>query len=385
MHTKLLLAGDVMTGRGIDQVMPHPCPPQLTEPAIHDARDYVRLAERVNGPIPAAIQPDYIWGDALEEIDRLAPDARIANLETAVTAQGRPWPRKEIHYRMNPDHLACLAAARFDVCVLANNHILDWGEDGFSDTLSSLRHAGFATAGAGRNHIEAAAPAIRPLPGGRRLLVFAFAAYDSGVPPAWEANHCPGVNMLAPDDAGLAAAVAHIHSRRRPGDLVVLSLHWGANWAGPVPAVHRRIARQLIETGAADLVHGHSSHHPLPAEVHCGKLILYGCGDLINDYEGIASGGSARSDLVCLYAATLQNDGRLRDLEVLPYRIRRFQLGHMTHEEREWLRDFLNLRSQPFRTQFLPASHQHWHLAWHDDRPSNSDPGKVARESAAHA
>jgi poly-gamma-glutamate synthesis protein (capsule biosynthesis protein) len=269
---------------------------------------------------------------------------------------------------MHPGHLACLAAARLDVCVLANNHVLDWGVEGFSDTLSCLRHAGFATAGAGRNHIEAAAPAIRALHGGRRLLVFSFATYDSGVPPAWEANHSPGINMLAPDDIALAAAVAGIQSRRREGDLVVVSLHWGENWVGPVPAIHRRIALQFIEAGAADVVHGHSSHHPLPAEVHHGKLILYGCGDLINDYEGIADGGPARSDLVCLYAVTLKNDGRLRDLEVLPFRLRRFRLQHMTHDEREWLRDFLNRRSQPFGTKFVTGRHRHWHLAWQNNK-----------------
>ncbi len=366
METKLLLAGDVMTGRGIDQVMPHPCPPQLDEPYIRDAREYVRRAEETSGPIPGAVDPAYIWGDALEEIEQLGPHSTLANLETAVTLHGAPWPRKGIRYRMNPDHVACLAAARIDVCVLANNHVLDWGEEGFSDTLSSLRHAGFATAGAGRNRIEAAAPAIRPLPGGRRLLVFAFATYDSGVLPGWEADHCPGVNMLPTNDAGLLRAIAHIQARRRAGDLVVVSLHWGANWVGSVPALHRRIAHRLIEAGAADLVHGHSSHHPLPAEVHRGKLVLYGCGDLINDYEGIGDGGPARSDLVCLYAATLGGDGDLRDLEVLPFRIRRFRLGRMDRDEREWLRLFINARSGPFGTKFVTGNRRHWHLSWHD-------------------
>lgn len=364
MQTKLLLAGDLMTGRGIDQVMPHHCPPDLDEPVVHDARDYVHMAERANGPIPSAVPPDYIWGDALQEIERLAPDRTLVNLETAVTAGGHPWPRKGIHYRMHPQNIACLAAARVDVCALANNHILDWGEDGFSDTLSTLRHAGFATAGAGRSNIEAAAPAILPLRDGRRLLVFAFATYDSGVPPTWEADHLPGVNMLSPDDIGIDRAVARLLAARQANDLVVVSIHWGENWVGHIPAIHRRIAHRLIETGAADLVHGHSSHHPLPAEVYRGKLILYGCGDLINDYEGIGQSAPGRSDLVCLYAATLENNGRLRDLEVLPYRLRRFRLQHMTHEEREWLRDFLNQRSEPFGTKFVTAGRRHWHLAW---------------------
>jgi poly-gamma-glutamate synthesis protein (capsule biosynthesis protein) len=95
-------------------------------------------------------------------------------------------------------------------------------------------------------------------------------------------------------------------------------------------------------------------------------LILYGCGDLINDYEGIGLGAAGRSDLVCLYAATVENDGLLRDLEVLPFRLRRFRLAHMTHEEREWLRDFLNRRSEPFGTKFVTGGQRHWHLAWHE-------------------
>jgi len=365
MQTKLLLAGDIMLGRGIDQVMPHPCAPQIFERSVRDARDYVHLAERAHGPIPSAVSPDYVWGDALEEIERLGPDRTVVNLETAITEGGHPFPRKGVHYRMSPAHVACLAAARVDVCTLANNHVLDWGEDGLSDTLSTLRHAGFATAGAGRNHIEAAAPAIVPLPRGRRLLVFSFATFDSGVPPTWEANHCPGVNMLGPDDLSLVRAVQHILGQRRAGDLVVVSLHWGENWVARIPAVHRRIAHQLIERGAADVVHGHSSHHPLPAEVHCGRLILYGCGDLINDYEGIGHGGALRSDLVCLYAATLADNGTLRDLEILPFRLRRFRLERMDHDEREWLADMINRSSEPFHTRFASGDRRHWHLAWH--------------------
>ena len=368
MQTKLLLAGDVMTGRGIDQVMHHPCPPQLEEPAVQDAREYVQMAEHVNGPIPSSVDPAYIWGDALAEIDRFDPHARIFNLETAVTNAGQPWRRKGVHYRMSPAHIDCLAAARVDVCVLANNHILDWGEDGLNDTLSTLRHAGLATAGAGRTSIEAAAPAVVTRPDGGRILVFAFAAYDAGVPPAWEANHMPGVNMLSPDNVHLQQTAARLLAAQRPGDIVVASVHWGANWVDRIPAVHRRIAHYFIEAGAADVIHGHSAHHPLPAEVYQGKLILYGCGDLINDYEGITGLGPARSDLVCFYAVTMENDGDLRGLEVLPYRIRRFRLCQMTQDEREWLRDFLNRRSQPFGTNLATAAHRHWHLAWHEGR-----------------
>ena len=76
----LLLAGDVMLGRGIDQVMPEPLPPVLYEPWVHDAGEYVRLAEKASGAIPAPVDMAYVWGEALAEMDRLAADARIVNL-----------------------------------------------------------------------------------------------------------------------------------------------------------------------------------------------------------------------------------------------------------------------------------------------------------------
>ena len=91
--TTLLLAGDIMLGRGIDQVMPEPLPPALYEPWVKDAREYVRLAEKVNGAIPAPVDLAYVWGDGLAEMDRLAADARVVNLETAITSTAIPTRR----------------------------------------------------------------------------------------------------------------------------------------------------------------------------------------------------------------------------------------------------------------------------------------------------
>lgn len=64
--TRLFLCGDVMTGRGIDQILPHPCDPQIHEPYVTSALDYVRLAEQANGAVPRPAAPSYIWGDALD-------------------------------------------------------------------------------------------------------------------------------------------------------------------------------------------------------------------------------------------------------------------------------------------------------------------------------
>ena len=164
----LFLCGDVMTGRGIDQILRHPSKPDLYEPYMRSALGYVELAERATGPIARPVDWSYIWGDALSELDRVRPGARIVNLETALTASNDAWPGKGIHYRMHPANVGCLAAARLDCCSLANNHVMDWGRSGLLETLATLRGVGIRTAGAGGDADQAAAPrssTCQPEPG----------------------------------------------------------------------------------------------------------------------------------------------------------------------------------------------------------------------------
>src|SRR5919109_3915894 len=82
---RLFLCGDVMCGRGIDQVLAHPCSPEIYEACMRSAESYVLLAEQANGPIPRHSGASYVWGDALNQLERMQPDARMINLETAVT------------------------------------------------------------------------------------------------------------------------------------------------------------------------------------------------------------------------------------------------------------------------------------------------------------
>ena len=105
---KLFLCGDVMIGRGVDQILPHPSKPHLFEPYVRSALDYVEIAEQLHGPIRRPVDFAYIWGDALAELERARPDARIINLETAITTAEDAWPGKGIHYRMHPANAATL-------------------------------------------------------------------------------------------------------------------------------------------------------------------------------------------------------------------------------------------------------------------------------------
>lgn len=365
----LMLTGDVMTARGIDQVLGHPGDPILYESYVRDARDYVRLAEAVSGPIPAGVPANYIWGEALAEMARIAPDLRIVNLETAVTTASHAWPGKGIHYRMHPANVDCLTAARIDCCGLANNHVLDWGRDGLEQTLRVLRQAGLHTAGAGADGDEAWAPAALPLAGGRRLLVFACGTGSSGIPADWSAapRH-PGVALL-PDlsDATARWLADEVERQRAPGDLVLVSIHWGGNWGLDVPPAHRDFAHGLIDLGAADIVHGHSSHHPMPIEVYRGKLILYGCGDLINDYEGIGAHGSLRSNVGCLYFATLAlAGGDLQQLDIVPFQLKRFRLTEADSSARHWLRQIFSLGECRLALHQSRRTPKGWSLRWGD-------------------
>lgn len=350
----LFLGGDVMTGRGIDQVLPRPGDPILHEPHVKDARRYVDLAEKVTGSIPRPVDHAYIWGDALEELARAAPDVRIVNLETAVTTSNDFSKRKGIHYRMNPANVPCLAAGRIDCCALANNHVLDWGAAGLAETLERLRRAGIGTAGAGPSHREAESPAVIEVPGKGRVLVFSFGSEDSGIPRDWAARAGrPGVNFLPDFSARTTRRIAAmIRNAKRKGDIVVASIHWGDNWGFQVRREHVTFARGLVDAAGVDIVHGHSSHHPKGIEVYRGKPILYGCGDLINDYEGIGGRAEFRPDLGLLYFVSLDAaSGTLSRLRMVPVRRRRFRLDRGSEEEARWLTETLNRQSAPFGTR----------------------------------
>jgi poly-gamma-glutamate synthesis protein (capsule biosynthesis protein) len=349
----MFLSGDVMTGRGIDQVLPHPVRPVLYEPYVQDAREYVQLAEAAHGPIARPVDFAYIWGDALEELERVGQDARIVNLETSVTSNEEPWLYKEIHYRMNPKNVASITAARIDCCCLANNHVLDWGYPGLIETLETLDAARVSHAGAGLNAAKAAAPAVLNAADKGRVLLFAFGSVTSGIPPEWCATeHRPGLNVLMNLSEDTARRIAaEIRSYKRPGDVAVVSIHWGGNWGYGISAEQIDFAHRLIEEGV-DLIHGHSSHHVKAIEIYRERLILYGCGDFITDYEGIGGYEEFRGDLVLMYMVKMDaQHGRLLEVRLIPMQSRRFRLNRVSKTDAQWLCDLVNDLGTPFTTK----------------------------------
>jgi poly-gamma-glutamate capsule biosynthesis protein CapA/YwtB (metallophosphatase superfamily) len=339
-----------MTGRGVDQILRHPSSPTLYEPFVASAIDYVAIGEDVHGPIPRSVDDTYVWGVALAELDRRQPSARIVNLETSVTTSDQAAP-KGINYRMHPANVGVLSAARVDCAVLANNHVLDWGVQGLCETMDTLAAAGIRVAGAGRSRATAEAPAIIPVDQDHRVLVFAFGGHDSGVPAAWQASGAQaGVSWLGDYSMRTVAHVAKIvRAYKRSGDVIVASIHWGSNWGYEIPHDHRAFAHGLIDKAAVDVVYGHSSHHAKAIEVYRERPILYGCGDFINDYEGILDRKHPRHDLPLMYFPTLDAaNGALIALEMVPLSIRRFTLQRPSSSDVVWLRDIMDRECRRF-------------------------------------
>jgi poly-gamma-glutamate synthesis protein (capsule biosynthesis protein) len=345
----LFLCGDVMTGRGIDQVLPYPVDPDLYEPWVSDARTYVALAEAVNGSIPAPVDFAYIWGDALEELELAVPDVRLINLETAVTKSADYWPGKGINYRMSPDNMACITAAKIDCCALANNHVLDWGYTGLAETLESLGKAGIKSAGAGHDIEAAQVPAVIELPGKGRVIIFSLGSETSGIPRQWAATeHKAGVNLLKDFSSKTVRKIARqVRAVMQPGDIVVASIHWGGNWGYDVAIDYIDFAHNLIDKAGVNIIHGHSSHHPKGVEVYHHKLIIYGSGDFLNDYEGISGYEAFRDDLTLMYFVKVDaTDGNLVSLNMVPMQIKNFRLNHVTREDVQWLKEVLDRESR---------------------------------------
>ncbi|MGH8865880.1 MAG: CapA family protein, partial [Burkholderiales bacterium] len=279
--TTLALAGDVMLGRLVNE-----------------------LVRRK----PAA-KP---WGDVLPVM--AAADARIVNLECAITAHATPWThtKKVFHFRADPAAVKVLRAARIDAVSLANNHVLDFNEAGLLDTLHHLDHAGIAHAGAGHDLDEARRAAFIDADASRIALI---ALTDNEAAFAASATH-PGTYYLpvSTDADTLAQIGAGIQAARSAGaDIVVLSNHWGPNMTQHPPRHFREFAHAAIELGA-DLYFGHSAHLFHGVEIYHGKPILYDTGDFIDDY---AVDPWLRNDWSFLFLVTLEA-GRLVRLELWP-------------------------------------------------------------------
>jgi poly-gamma-glutamate capsule biosynthesis protein CapA/YwtB (metallophosphatase superfamily) len=310
--TTLALTGDVMLGRGVNEAL-------------------------------RAMRPEEAWGDTLPLL--LAADLRIINLECAITEHEQMWSRtpKVFHFRADPHAVEVLRAARVDACSLANNHTLDFEEEGLLDTLRHLDEAGIRYTGAGRNLEEAGRPA---------LLQYgvALVAFTDNEPPFAAGLERPGTNYLpiSTEPRVLRRVEEEITAARETGaETVVFSNHWGPNMVVRPRASFRRFARAVVDRGA-DVYYGHSAHVFQGVEVYRGKPILYDTGDFIDDY---AVDPGLRNDRSLLFCVSVEG-GELRRLELFPVVLPYSRVELARDEERRAILDLMQNLSAEMGTIF---------------------------------
>ena len=282
--TRLAFLGDLMLGRKISRALPHQT-------------------------------PEWFWGDALPVLR--GADAVFANLECPI-AEG-PLKRnawKTFHFRADPAAVEILKCGNVRFVCLANNHTLDYGIAGLSQTLRILDGAGICHAGAGMNRPEAEAPKAIRL---RGLTIGIIAATDNVRAFGAKADR-PGTNFITTVRGRTRTREWIARScdtlRRDGADLVVLSLHWGPNMRTAPPSWFRRFARAAIESGI-DIVHGHSAHVFQAVERYRDGIILYDTGNIIDDYWKFPSRQTFWS---FIFLFEIGNDRRWR-LRLLPVNV----------------------------------------------------------------
>ncbi len=272
-------------------------------------------------PFPTTVDYRYPWGDALDVLEEIRPAARIVNLGNQrhherrfLAAKRHSLPdasRKRQAAERGPNRL---------LCSLKQPRSRPAGLAGYRRPSKRCVRRESRPPGAGENAARAASPAIIEIAPEIRLAVFGYGTESSGVPASWAARqpftrrefHFRIFHRGPPRKLSES-----ISGQTRPEDLVIFSVHWGGNWGYDVPEEQVRFAHQLIDSGAVDVVHGHSSHHVRPLEVYRGKLILYGAGDFLNDYEGIEGNEGYRDDLALDVLPTFESGtGRLVRLRI---------------------------------------------------------------------
>jgi poly-gamma-glutamate synthesis protein (capsule biosynthesis protein) len=222
-------------------------------------------------------------------------------------------------------------------------------------------------AGAGKNIREAENPAVFPVKNNGRVIVFSSGLATSGIPQGWAATGYRSGVFLLQDLSG--RAVQRIRERvqkvEQEGDIVIVSIHWGGNWGYRIPSGQKAFARRLIDEAGVDIVHGHSSHHVKGIEVYKDRPILYGCGDFLNDYEGIAGHEQYRDDLSLMYFASMDpSTGRLTGMRLVPTLTRRFQVNRATEKDVLWLQGVLNREGMELGTSVELNEDLSFSLRW---------------------
>ncbi|BAZ53965.1 poly-gamma-glutamate biosynthesis protein [Nostoc sp. NIES-4103] len=315
----LAFIGDVMLGRGVNEQMKRK-------------------------------SPESLWGDVLPILR--GADAVIANLECAITQHTQEWSRtpKMFYFRADPTAVEVLRTANIQCVSLANNHILDFNDQGLLDTLKYLDATGIRHAGAGRDMSQATTPIIIDIAGLRVGMI----ALTDNEPDFAATKDSPGINYLEiiPNPLTLSLIESAVVQLRQAGaKLVILSAHWGPNMVISPPPHFRQFAHAVVDSGV-DIFHGHSAHIFQGVENYKQGLILYDTGDFLDDY---AVDPVLRNDWSFVFLVEVSDRG-LYKLRLIPVILQYAQVDLAKTEEFTAICHRMLGLSAAFNTNIFPTA-----------------------------
>ena len=258
-------------------------------------------------------------------------DVAMVNLECPITDRGTKV-EKPYNFRMRPSYVGAIRDAGIDIVNLANNHIFDYGEVGFFDTIANLDSAGILHVGAGRNRQEAHRPVVMEL-GGRR---FAFLGYYGGDEAPVAKADSPGV---AQRGVRLIAKDIERARARERADVVIVTLHWGEEKAEYPEPKYVNFGHAVIEAGA-DLIIGHHPHVLQGVERYNNGVIVYSLGNFI-------FGGNARHTYdTAVFEAAFAGDSV--NYRFIPIGVRQWQATVLSGQDSANVAEILRKRSEIF-------------------------------------
>ena len=345
----VFVCGDVMPGRGVDQILPHPGDPELREPYARDARAYVDLAEDAHGPIPRPAGFGWPWGDALRVLEEIAPDVRVINLETSITASRGFAPGKAICYRMSPGNVAAWrrpgrTCARWRTTTCSTSAAAGW-----PTPCGRCPARGCGRRGPGRT-------ATRP--GGRRPSRCAAAGAPSSCPPvppaagSRRAGRPPGPARGQPAPRPVAGhrrrrdrpGAGGPAARRRRGGLHPLGIELGIRRGRRPGSLRPRPDRRRRQPGPRPFLAPSAADRGVPGQAHLVRLRR-----LHQRLRGHHRPPGLPGDLRLLYFASLEaGTGQLTALRMAPMRTRKMRLHPAPAADRQWLRTVLDQISRGF-------------------------------------
>ena len=231
----------------------------------------------------------------------LAADIEFANLETPITERGTKTP-KTWNFRAKPRDLKIVRAAGITVVNIANNHVWDYGLEGFLDTLNYLKKDGWTYIGGGRDRTAAEEVRLFEFEG---LTVGIVGLTSTHPEAAWAGKNKPGVAYSDFDRIGEIVGRAKARC-----DVLVVSFHGGTELADDANDIQKAVAHAAIDAGA-DLFLGHHPHVLQPIELYKEKPILYSLGNFLF----VSPSPSTRPEIIV--RARLAKDG-VRRLDLIP-------------------------------------------------------------------